>query len=152
MLKSGTLSICHEKKLDYLHLKDTLKYECELYLKQPLTPPQRKIIVSYSTSNHRLAIEIGQWSTIPISRDTSLCHFCYYSLIRLENEAHFVLECPVYEHVRNKFPPLFENAVLGSLESFLQVDHQIDSSLYPSWRLLHFAIRHSRELAGLKSS
>ena len=23
---------------DYLHLKDFLKYECELYLKQPLTP------------------------------------------------------------------------------------------------------------------
>ena len=27
------------KKLHYLHLKDFLKYECELYLKQPLTPP-----------------------------------------------------------------------------------------------------------------
>jgi hypothetical protein len=26
------------KKLDYLHLKDFLKKECELYLKQPLTP------------------------------------------------------------------------------------------------------------------
>jgi len=24
------------KKLDYLHLRDFLKYECELYLKQPL--------------------------------------------------------------------------------------------------------------------
>ena len=30
-------------KLDYLHLKEFLKYECELYLKQPLTPPQCKI-------------------------------------------------------------------------------------------------------------
>ena len=48
------------KKRDYLHLKDFLKYECELYLKQPLmTPPQRKIIVAHWTSNHRLAIEIG---------------------------------------------------------------------------------------------
>ena len=47
------------KKVVYLHLKDFLNYECELYLKQPLTPPQRQIIVAYRTSNHRLAIEIG---------------------------------------------------------------------------------------------
>ena len=26
------------EKLDYLHLKDFLKYKCKLYLKQPLTP------------------------------------------------------------------------------------------------------------------
>ena len=32
--------------LDYLHLKDFLKYECELYLKQPLIPPQCKMIVA----------------------------------------------------------------------------------------------------------
>ena len=48
------------KKLDYLHLKDFLKYECELYSEQPLTPPQHKIIAAYHTSNHRLAIETGQ--------------------------------------------------------------------------------------------
>jgi hypothetical protein len=58
------------KKLDYLHIKDFIKYECvESYLKQPLTPPQHKIVATYHTSIHRLAIEIGQWSTISISRD-----------------------------------------------------------------------------------
>ena len=31
-----------EKKLDLLHLKDFLKYECELYFNQPLTPLERK--------------------------------------------------------------------------------------------------------------
>jgi hypothetical protein len=35
------------------------KYECEFYLKQPLTPPQLKTIIAYRTTNHRLAIEIG---------------------------------------------------------------------------------------------
>ena len=48
------------KKLDCLHLKDLLKYDYELYLKQPLTPPQHKIIATYHTSNHRLAIQIGR--------------------------------------------------------------------------------------------
>ena len=60
---------------------DILKYECELYLKQPLTPPQHKIIVAYRTLNHRLAIEIGWSSTIPISRDNILCHFCSYNVV-----------------------------------------------------------------------
>ena len=46
------------KELDYLHLKDFLKYEFELYLKQPLTP-QHTTIVAYDTSNHRLALETG---------------------------------------------------------------------------------------------
>ena len=48
------------KKLNYLHLKDFLKYECEVYLKQPLAPPQHKIITTYRTSNHRLAIKTGR--------------------------------------------------------------------------------------------
>ena len=37
------------KKLDYLYLKDFLKYKCELYLLQPLTPPQHNIIATYCT-------------------------------------------------------------------------------------------------------
>jgi hypothetical protein len=41
-----------EKKLDYLDLKDFLKYESKLYLKQPLTPSQHKIIVAYCTLNY----------------------------------------------------------------------------------------------------
>jgi len=44
-------------KLDYLHLKDFLKYESELHLKQPLTPLQCNTIVAYHTPNYRLAIE-----------------------------------------------------------------------------------------------
>ena len=49
------------KKLDHLHLKDVLKYECEFYLKRPLTPTQCKIIVAYGIMNHRLAIETRRW-------------------------------------------------------------------------------------------
>ena len=65
------------KELDYFHLKDFLKYKCELHLKQPLTPPPCNIIVAYNTSNHRLGIETTQWSTI--LNNTRLCHFCFYS-------------------------------------------------------------------------
>ena len=50
------------KKLDYLHLKDLLTYECGLYLKQPLTPPQHKIIVAYNTIDLPLKLDNGQLS------------------------------------------------------------------------------------------
>ena len=86
------------KKLHYLHLENFLKYECELYLKQPLTPPQRMIIVAHHISHHRLAIEIGRWMTILISRDTRPCHF--WSCNAIEKEAHFVLECLLYNPVK----------------------------------------------------
>ena len=67
------------KKLGYLQCKDFLEYECGLYLRQPLTLPRCKIIVAYRNSNHKLAIEIGQWMTVLISGDTRLCQFCSYN-------------------------------------------------------------------------
>ena len=133
------------KKLDHLHLKDILKYECELYLNQPLTPPQCKIIATYCTSNNRLAIENGQWSTIPISRDTRLCHIFYFNAVEIE--ARFMLECPLYEPIRDKFTSLFENVVLGSLKSFFQLDHQVDICLFLKKAT---ALHKFRGLASLK--
>ena len=65
----------------------------------------------------------------------------------VENEAHFVLECPLYNPIRDKFPSLLENLVLGSLKSFFQLDHQVDISFYLTETT---TLRHSRELASLK--
>ena len=76
LLKSGVFSSSLGRNY-YLHLKDFLKYE--LCLKQPLTPPQRKINDAYRILNYRLAIEIRQWPITPISRDTKLCHFFSYN-------------------------------------------------------------------------
>ena len=98
-----------------------------LYSKQPLAPPQRQILAAYRTLNHRLAHEMGWWSTIPIYIDTRLCHFCSYN--EVENGAHFVLECPLYKPMRVKFPTLFENVVLGSLKPFFQLGQQVDICL-----------------------
>ena len=50
-------------------------------------------IIAYHTFNHKLAITTGQWSTVPISRDTRICHFFPYYAI--ENKSQFVLECPL---------------------------------------------------------
>ena len=56
------------------------------------TTLMQKTIIAYRTSNHKLDIEPGRWLTILISRDKKLCQFYYENGI--ENEAHFLLECP----------------------------------------------------------
>ena len=59
--KSGFLYPSPWEEVEYVHLKDFLKNECVLYLKQSLTsPPPSKVIVAYCTSNHRLAIQ-SEW-------------------------------------------------------------------------------------------
>ena len=65
------------KKLDYLHLKNFYIHEHELYLKQPLTPPQRKTIVTYNISNHRLASDTRWWSNVSFSKDNRSRHFAF---------------------------------------------------------------------------
>jgi hypothetical protein len=85
------------KKLDYLHSKNFLNCEGGLYLNQPLTPRQCKIIAAYCTSIHRLAIETGRWMVLLISKDTRLCHFCSHNAV--ENKAHFMLACPLYNPI-----------------------------------------------------
>ena len=44
--------------------------------------------------------------------------------------AHFVPERPLYNPIRLKFPSLFENVGLGSLQSFFQINHHVGISLY----------------------
>ena len=127
------------KKLDYLHLKDSLKYDCELYLKQSLTSSQLKIIVAYHTSIHRLSIETRQWSTTPMPRENRLCHFCSYNVV--ENEAQFVLECPLFNSIRDKFQTLLKKVVLWSLKSLFQLAHQVETNLYLTETT---TLRHSR--------
>ena len=91
-----------------------------------------------------IVIEIGWWLTIPIFIHNILCHF--RSSCAIENEAHVVLKCALYDHVAvTKFPSLFENVVLGSLESFFQTDHLDAINIYLTKAK---ALHHSRESDG----
>lgn len=76
-----------------------------------------------------------------------LCHFCSY--IAVETKARFVLECPRYNFIRDKFQLLFKNVVLKSLTSFMQLDHQADISLYLTEAN---AVFQSKKLTSLTSS
>jgi hypothetical protein len=73
------------RRLDYLNLKKLPNYECALYLKQPLTPPQCKIIVAYHTSKHRLAIEIAGGH---LSQCLGIKYYANFVLKRLWKKRH----------------------------------------------------------------
>ena len=60
-----------------------------------------------------------------------------------------MLECSLYNPIKDKFPSLIENVVLGSLKSFFQLDQQVDINHY---LIEATVLRHSRELVGLKPS
>ena len=57
-----------------------------------------------------------------------------------------MLECPLYNSIRDKFEFLFENIALGNVKPFFQLDHQVDVSLY---LVEAMAICYSRELTSL---
>ena len=76
LLKSRTLSHLTQE-IGSPSPQGFLHYECESYLKQPLPPPQLKVVVAYRTSNHGLAIQSGQQSTIPNSSNQRLRQLCY---------------------------------------------------------------------------
>ena len=68
------------------------------------------------------------YQSIPIYRDNKSCHFCSYNAV--ENGAHFMLECPLYNSIGDKFPSIFKNLAFLEAQVFLQQDHEVDISLY----------------------
>jgi hypothetical protein len=98
---TNNIQMIFKVKVSYVNF-----YRCELYLKQPLTPPHTKPS-AYHTPNHRLVISTKRWSTIPRAspRDDRVYHFCSYNVVEIE--AHFVLGYPLYNFVRDRVPSLF---------------------------------------------
>ena len=93
------------------------------------TSPQCKIIDAYHTSNYTLAIEIGLWPTVPISRDNILCQICYGKAV--ENEARFYVGVsPLQLHyVHVPFSISECSAKHNISKPFFQLDLQVDTNL-----------------------
>lgn len=70
---------------------------------------------------------------------------CYDNVV--ESDTYFVLECPLYNSIRDMFSSLFHNIiVLGILKSFYQLDHQIDTSLWNAYLAEANALRYLKEI------
>ena len=60
-----------------------------------------------------------------------------------------MLECALYNSIKDRFPFMFQNVVLGSIKFSFQMDHQVDITMY---LVNTTTLCHSKELAFLITS
>ena len=76
-------------------------YKCVEYWKRHV-----KALARFRCSNHNLAIERQRGI---LSKENRICKFCQNLGRRnIEDEIHFLLECPLYHHIRCSYS-IFEN-------------------------------------------
>jgi len=91
----------------------------ELYLNLPRY--KRSILASLRCGSLKLEIETGRYSNPPTPAAARICKFCNFNCI--EDESHFLLQCPFYHDIRiSALPNFFENPsfVNNTLEIQLQ--------------------------------
>ena len=69
------------------------------YLQKPIALKYKHILSKYRLSAHSLSIETGRYHHI--DRNNRICSLCNMNI--LENEYHFVLVCPLYSTIRDKY-------------------------------------------------
>ena len=97
-LKFWENSVSHSRKLEF-YQKFKVNYETESYLDIIRTFDQRRVFTKFRISNHNLAIESGRY-TNTLTNDR-ICVFC--SLNAIESEEHMLLNCTLYNSLRNHF-------------------------------------------------
>ncbi|MCG8113538.1 MAG: reverse transcriptase family protein [Candidatus Thiodiazotropha taylori] len=116
--------------------------ECEEYIKLPLNRDHRRILAMFRCGNLPLHIETGRYARPKIPADQRSCFYCSE---KVENEIHFLIECPFYDDIKRK---LFQKANLcnSNFNGFSQKDKFIflmnnvnmqpllASTLYDMWQ------------------
>ena len=93
-------SLEHSSKLEFYKVfKD--EYSTSDYLQQLRNFNERRNLVKFKLSNHKLMIELGRYQTDHISRENRLCPLCKSN--QIENETHFLLDCSKYSSQRRTF-------------------------------------------------
>ena len=93
-------SLEHSSKLEFYKVfKD--EYSTSDYLQQLRNFNERRNLVKFKLSNHKLMIELGRYQTDHISRENRLCPLCKSN--QVETETHFLLECSKYSLQRRTF-------------------------------------------------
>ena len=94
------------KLLFYSQTIDTSKYELQDCLKFPIQKSIRASLSKLRISAHPMEIECGRYKKKTKPKDT---HFCQICITLVENEHHFIYECPLYHSLRLKFYPALSN-------------------------------------------
>jgi Reverse transcriptase (RNA-dependent DNA polymerase) len=83
-------------------------YDREKYLgRMPFTPGLREL-AKFRCGAHNLEVEKGRHKIPFVRRELRLCSRC--SMGKVEDEAHFLFECPLYYEIRGRYHCLFRYA------------------------------------------
>ena len=90
----------HSKKLEFYKVfKD--EYSTSVYLHQLRNFNERRNLVKFKVSNHKLMIELGRYQRDHIPRENRFCPLCKSN--QVENESHFLFQCSRYSFQRQTF-------------------------------------------------
>jgi hypothetical protein len=75
---------------------------------------KKKIRIDKITTNsHELHSATGHWSIPKTPWDERACHLC--DTKKVEDEKHFLLDCPAYTHIRSHFQNIDHTTILPDL-------------------------------------
>ena len=63
----------------------------------------RNALARLITSSYRLRVETGTWERPVIPHESRICTMCR----KLDDEFHFLLECPRYHDIRRQYVPIY---------------------------------------------
>ena len=90
----------HSKKLEFYKVFKN-EYSSSNYLTHLRNFPDRRNLVKFKLSNHKLRIEAGRYQKDHLFRELRLCQLCQSN--QVENETHFLFQCSCYSLQRQTF-------------------------------------------------
>ena len=96
-----------------------LEYKPAEYLSVVKCASSRRLISRFRTGCHGLWVDTGCWAdSVHLDRTDRLCLVCK-SLDCVEDEQHFVSDCPAYSHIRSQHVDLLQHycAIAGFMTS-----------------------------------
>ena len=110
----------------------------EKYLKDIYNIKYRSALTKLRLSNHPLFIETGRHSRI--ERPQRLCPFC---LTMIEDEIHFLIQCPIYKELRDKHLPItvLDNIEISDKEKFHYI---LKQDLFMTAKFIFDAFEHRK--------
>ena len=85
------------------------EYKSAEYLSVVKCASNRRLISRFRTGCHGLQVDTGRWADgVHLDRTDRLCLVCQ-SLDYVEDEQHFVFDCPAYSHIRSQHLDLLQH-------------------------------------------
>ena len=106
----------------YFTFKD--HFQTEQYLSTIKNFDKRRCLAKFRISSHKLKIETGRFTRPLTPLENRVCDHCFTTI---EDEFHFLMQCPKYSHLRNNFFSIVQKRC----KNFLL----LDSKLQFNWLL-----------------